>query len=112
MLISIPQFFFRIIPGDILQTENPDREILPTEFFPVRYLFIENIFYLSRTQLIDLILLIQSENISFFYHFTAKQPECFGKQEQYDKQDRNTCNKTATSQYSFHYLFKNLLHTC
>ena len=111
ILISGSEFFLCIILRDVFQTKNPDGEILPTEFFPVCYLLVENILYLSRTQRIYPITFVQSQHIPFFNHFTIEQPESLCKQEKYDQQDSNTCYETATSQNSFYYLLKNLLHT-
>lgn len=44
-------------------------------------------------------------------HLAIEQPESLRKQEKHDQQDCNTCYETATSQNSFYYFLKNLLHT-
>ena len=111
ILVSRTQFFLRIILRDVFQTKNPDREILPTEFFPVRYLLVENVLYLSRAQRIYLIAFVQSQHVPFFNHLAIEQPESLRKQEKHNQQDCNTCYETATSQNSFYYFLKNLLHT-
>lgn len=98
ILVSRTQFFLRIILRDVFQTKNPDREILPTEFFPIRYLLVENVLYLSRTQRIYLIAFVQSQHVPFFNHLAIEQPESLRKQEKHDQQDCNTCCETATSQ--------------
>ena len=61
IFVRCSQLFFRIIPCNIFQTKKPDREILPTDFPPICYLFIENILYLYRSKFTYLISLFNAK---------------------------------------------------
>ena len=110
VFIRRAQFFFGIILGDILQTEKPDRHILPSDLIPVCYFLVENIFYLSRCQLSNLIIFIQCQYISLFNHPAVEQSQRLGKEKQDDKHNGNACYETTASQYTFYYFFKKFLH--